>query len=178
MKKFDVPKRRFGTVIKEKRKELGLSQRDLSKKIANFSAGYIARIESGYSQPPAEKKILQLANVLSLSSKRLLYLASLEPKSPTKIIKDFPNTLALFQRVIALMSEEEKTTTVFAFEKRLGLLAEDPIVLANNFKRFLIGELSVDDYPGEGSRPICHYLKPWNKEIEEWIQPEDSRKKG
>ena len=174
MKMFDVPRKRFGTVIKEKREELELSQRNLAD-LLPFSAGYIARFESGYSQPPSEDKIRQLAHALDIPEDYLLFLASLEPKSPTKIIKDYPNTLALFQRVIALMSEEEKTTSVFAFEKRLGVLSKDPINLAYNFKRFLLGELSMDQYPGNGSRPICHYFEPWSKKIEDWTPPNTAR---
>ena len=56
MRIFDDPRIGFKTLIKERREELGISQRDLAKLVC-ISTGYIARIESCYSQPPAEDKV-------------------------------------------------------------------------------------------------------------------------
>ena len=170
-------KTRFGMRVAERREELGISQRMLAHQ-AFMSHGYLARIESGYSQPPAQDKIHKLAEVLQLPLEELQQLADLEPKSPTKIIKQFPRILALFQRVVASMEPREIASTIGLLEMRIALFDEDQTTLADNFKRMLLGELTLSEYPGGGTRPMDHYFGEWSKEIEHWIPPDSPPQVG
>ncbi len=58
----------FGTWLTEQRHEAGLTQRELAKK-CGLSAGYIALLERGTSEPPPLKTCRRLARALNLDWK-------------------------------------------------------------------------------------------------------------
>jgi transcriptional regulator with XRE-family HTH domain len=59
------PKRRsFGRVIRERRRQLDLTQEDVARRIKT-SATYIAHLEAA-KRHPSEKVVVKLANILGL----------------------------------------------------------------------------------------------------------------
>lgn len=73
----------FGQRLRELRKHLGLSQRDLAEKV-DMDFTYLSKVETGTMPPPSEKKILALAKVLNADSDELLSLANKMPSDLAK----------------------------------------------------------------------------------------------
>lgn len=76
--------RTFGEAIAEKRKELGLSQKQLAEKIQREEGGsispqYLNDIEHDRRSPSSDHIIGEFARVLSLSSNYLYFLAGRVP---------------------------------------------------------------------------------------------------
>ncbi len=70
----------FGEIISEKRKEIGLSQKELAAKILKedgqpISPQYLNDLERDRRNPPAEFLIEQFATALAISSEQLYYCA-------------------------------------------------------------------------------------------------------
>lgn len=70
----------FGEIISEKRKEIGLSQKELATKILKeddqpISPQYLNDLERDRRNPPAEFLIEQFAKVLNVPSDQLYYSA-------------------------------------------------------------------------------------------------------
>ncbi len=83
--------KKFGTRLRELRKQASLSQRALANKIGvNFS--YLSKIESGVMPPPSEQVILRLAEVLDADKDELMLLAG---KIPSDIAQILTNQKAL-----------------------------------------------------------------------------------
>ena len=55
----------FGDIIKSKRRELKISQRELASKI-NVDFTYISKIENGVFPPPSEETIKNICKLLEL----------------------------------------------------------------------------------------------------------------
>lgn len=73
----------FGEKLRELRKHLGWSQRELAEKV-DMDFTYLSKVETGTMPPPSEKKILALAKVLNADSDELLALAN---KIPSDLVK-------------------------------------------------------------------------------------------
>lgn len=70
----------FGEIISEKRKELGLSQKELATKILKedglpISPQYLNDLERDRRNPPAEPLIEQFAQILAIPPEQLYYCA-------------------------------------------------------------------------------------------------------
>ncbi|HVB82203.1 MAG TPA: helix-turn-helix transcriptional regulator [Candidatus Binataceae bacterium] len=66
--------RTFGAVIRERRRQLDLTQEDVARRIKT-STPYIGHLESG-KRHPSEKVIARLSDVLGLQSRELFFLAN------------------------------------------------------------------------------------------------------
>jgi transcriptional regulator with XRE-family HTH domain len=66
--------RTFGSVIRERRRQLDLTQEDVATRIKT-STPYIGHLESG-KRHPSEKVIARLSEVLGLQSRELFFLAN------------------------------------------------------------------------------------------------------
>jgi transcriptional regulator with XRE-family HTH domain len=66
--------RTFGAVIRERRRQLDLTQEDVATRIKT-STPYIGHLESG-KRHPSEKVIARLSEVLGLQSRELFFLAN------------------------------------------------------------------------------------------------------
>lgn len=66
--------RTFGAVIRERRRQLDLTQQDVARRIRT-STPYIGHLESG-KRHPSEKVIARLCEVLGLQSRDLFFLAN------------------------------------------------------------------------------------------------------
>jgi transcriptional regulator with XRE-family HTH domain len=66
--------RTFGSVIRERRRQLDLTQEDVATRIKT-STPYIGHLESG-KRHPSEKVIARLSAVLGLQSRELFFLAN------------------------------------------------------------------------------------------------------
>lgn len=66
--------RTFGTVIRERRRQLDLTQDEVGKRIKT-STPYIGHLESG-KRHPSERVIARLSEVLGLESRELFFLAN------------------------------------------------------------------------------------------------------
>jgi predicted transcriptional regulator len=69
--KLNGPKTRFGTYLQQKRLELGMGQRELSKR-CNISNSEISRLESGERKSPSMDTLTKLVEGLGVDKEELL----------------------------------------------------------------------------------------------------------
>jgi len=86
--------RNFGDVIRERRRQLDLTQEEVAERIKT-STPYVGHLESG-KRNPSDKILTRLAEVLGLDRRELFFLAN--------------------PRAHALLSEEPKSTPASAWE--------------------------------------------------------------
>lgn len=85
-----IPQRTFGRTILEKRRELGLTQKELAAKIrrddgqGTISPQYLNDIEHDRRNPTAHHLLEQVARVLQLDAAYLAYLAGQFPKQGSR----------------------------------------------------------------------------------------------
>jgi transcriptional regulator with XRE-family HTH domain len=72
--KVETTVQRFGTVIRARRREIGLTQEELARRIRT-SVPYIGHLETG-KRHPSEKIVTRLAEVLGLNPRDLFFLAN------------------------------------------------------------------------------------------------------
>ena len=156
----------FGDTIHRRRKELRISQQVLAH-ISGVSAGYIARIEADGAIPGA-RKLQQLATALNIPFEEIQSLIENSHKSLWTVKQEYPETLYLFAKCLLQMNEEDIKTTFGRFENRLRYFEDDKDKVADNIKKYFIGELKSTDRPNNGTRPLCHYWISHSKEVEEW----------
>ncbi len=85
----------FGVRIRELRKEIGISQREVADKVG-IDFTYLSKIESGDMNPPSQEVIRRLALVLGVDSDELITLAGKVPTDLDPILKD--KTILAFLR--------------------------------------------------------------------------------
>jgi HTH-type transcriptional regulator, competence development regulator len=79
----------FGMLIRQARKEKGLSQRELAK-LAKVNYTYLSKLENDHAgTPPSEEVIERLADHLALSSEDLRYLAGRITAEDERVWQDF-----------------------------------------------------------------------------------------
>lgn len=95
----------FGELLKNLRKNRGLSQRNLALAVGvDFT--YLSKIENGVLPPPADETIVRIAGALGLESDELLLAANRVPPDITGLVtrsKSIPELL----RITKDLSEEE-----------------------------------------------------------------------
>jgi transcriptional regulator with XRE-family HTH domain len=69
---------RFGNVIRERRRQLDLTQEEVARQVGS-SIPYVGHLEAG-KRHPSEKIVLKLARVLGLDARELFFLANPETK--------------------------------------------------------------------------------------------------
>lgn len=160
----------LGKIIKIARLKKKITQRRLAEELG-LSHGYIPRIEHSNSIVLKEGHLLVLSKFLDIPLEVLRKANALEKRKREEIKPLYPKAYLLGQRILSVMNENDRNSTLGLFEKRLILFNEDLTKLAYNFSEFLLARLSLEDKPKNGLRPLKHYFEPWSSEIEEW-QPE------
>lgn len=81
--------RTFGNLIRQARKDKGLSQRDLAK-LTDVNYTYLSKLENDHAgTPPSEEVIERLARHLDLSAQELQYLAGRITADDERAWQDF-----------------------------------------------------------------------------------------
>lgn len=97
---------KFGVIIRARRKEQGITQRDFAKQIGvNFT--YISKIENGALEPPSEAVIQKMAQVLELDANELCLAAGKLPSKYKQLVLQ-DKTVNLFMRKYSSLTEEQK----------------------------------------------------------------------
>lgn len=78
---------KFGTRLREIRKQVDMSQRTLASKVG-IDFTYLSKIESGIMPPPSEKVIIKLARFLGANKDELITLAGKIPSDLSHILRD------------------------------------------------------------------------------------------
>jgi len=157
----------LGEVIYEIRKSKGKSQRDFAEDIG-CSGGYVTKLENGLSIPRDPELINNLDRIITDYSVYYLIEYTKSQKRSVSVSKELPNILEFLKTLLERMPEHSLSKIVLQVELRIGLFREDKKKLADNVKRFLLGDLRLNDIPENGLRPLCHYLDSWGPEIEKW----------
>lgn len=77
----------FGELLRNLRKERKVTQRQLAERVG-IDFTYISKIESGTMDPPAEDKIIKIAEVLQAEPEELILAAKKVPKSFQRLITE------------------------------------------------------------------------------------------
>jgi transcriptional regulator with XRE-family HTH domain len=93
----DGRKKAFGATVRRKREELEIGLREMAKKIG-VSPTYLSKVERDEFPPPAEDKVIAIANVLGCDRDELLALAGKVSSDLTEIIRRHPREMASFLR--------------------------------------------------------------------------------
>lgn len=80
----------FGDLLKKKRKEAGLTQRELADR-AGVDFSYISKIENGRLPPPAADTLVQLCKIMHVPPEELL---ALMRKIPTQVQQTISSSAA------------------------------------------------------------------------------------
>jgi len=97
----------FGDMLRRCRRESGLSQRELAKRVGvDFS--YISKLENGRLPAPAAETILRLTEVMGTSAEELLAAAKKMPTGINERLAEKPAALRFLQEATQMgLSEEE-----------------------------------------------------------------------
>ena len=102
-------KEEFGAFIRRKREALDpkVGLRVMAKKIG-VSPTYLSKVERDEFPPPAEDKVIAIAEILDLDVDELLARAGKVSSDLTQIIREHPREIASVLRGTNVMSEDEK----------------------------------------------------------------------
>lgn len=94
---FVIMNQSFGQLLKNIRRDRGISQRDLAEQVGiDFS--YISKIENDRLPPPAAETTIRIAKILGVSEEILL-------AGSNKISSDMSNAISSSQSAIKFMNE-------------------------------------------------------------------------
>ncbi len=96
----------FGSLVRRERelKEIGL--REMAKMIG-VSPTYLSKVEREEFPPPAEDKVVAIANILGRNPDELLALAGRVASDLTEIIRQKPREMATFLRSAQSLAPED-----------------------------------------------------------------------
>jgi transcriptional regulator with XRE-family HTH domain len=77
----------FGELLRNLRKQHKITQRQLAERVG-IDFTYISKIESNTMDPPAEDKIIKMAEVLQVEPESLILAANKVPKSLQRLITE------------------------------------------------------------------------------------------
>ncbi|EAR63198.1 hypothetical protein B14911_01154 [Bacillus sp. NRRL B-14911] len=95
----------FGQLLKDLRKEYRITQRKLADLIG-IDFTYISKIENGSMEPPAEDKIIKIADVFNKDANELLIAAKKVPTDFQKVITENKN-VPVFLRSASKLSNKQ-----------------------------------------------------------------------
>jgi transcriptional regulator with XRE-family HTH domain len=95
----------FGDLLKSLRKDYKISQRKLAE-LVGIDFTYISKIESGAMDPPAEDKIIKMAQVFMVNPDQLLISAKKVPSELQKIITEHQD-VPVFLRKVSSFSPDQ-----------------------------------------------------------------------
>ena len=87
----------FGGIVRRERVKLDLGLREMAKMIG-VSPTYLSKVERDEFPPPAEDKVLAIANIIGRDPDELLALAGKVSSDLTEIIRRHPREMASFLR--------------------------------------------------------------------------------
>ena len=87
----------FGELLKRLRKDKKISQRQLAE-LVGIDFTYISKIENGMMEPPAEDKIIKIADVFGEDPDELLIAAKKVPSHFQKVITENENIPVFLRR--------------------------------------------------------------------------------
>ena len=91
----------FGQTVRKRREEIGLGLRELARQVP-MAAAYLSKIERGQFKPPAEEKIVKIADILDLDRDELLGLAGRVATDLEEAIRQRPGPMAKAVRAFSL----------------------------------------------------------------------------
>lgn len=97
---------KFGAFVRQEREGKGLGLREMAKKIG-VSPTYLSKVERDEFPPPAEDKVIAIANILGCDQDELLALAGKVSSDLTEIIRERPRELALLLRTMRGMTADD-----------------------------------------------------------------------
>lgn len=97
----------FGEMLKSLRKERKVSQRKLAE-LVGIDFTYISKIESGTMDPPAEDKILKIAEVLGVDPDTMILAAKKIPSDFQKVISENEEIPAFLRKAQNISPEQWK----------------------------------------------------------------------
>ncbi|MFO1087992.1 MAG: helix-turn-helix domain-containing protein [Hyphomicrobiales bacterium] len=107
----------FGRRIRQRREELEIGLRELARKVS-VSPAYLSMVERGELPPPAEDKVLALAQMLGLEPDQLLAAAGRVAEDVTDLVREHAEELPQLIRKWPALDEGERRTILAS--ARLG----------------------------------------------------------
>lgn len=95
----------FGELLRDLRKQNKVTQRQLAA-LVGIDFTYISKIESGTMDPPAEDKIIRMAEVLHVDPEELILAAKKVPTTFQKLITE-NSDVPIFLRKASELSPEQ-----------------------------------------------------------------------
>jgi transcriptional regulator with XRE-family HTH domain len=159
----------LGDLLRARRLSLGLTQREVELRISQrgpkaISRESIGRMEGGYWIPKDADVFRSLALALEVDEDVIRYYADLTRNERRLLSNEYSHVLDLVNAMIRIMSSDEQDQTFRTLEKKIVLFDEPIYRLARNFAHLWTGRIGVDDLPGNGLRPLKHYLRPFCQE--------------
>lgn len=99
----------FGATIRRLREERGIGLRKFAKLVA-MSPTYLSKVERDEFKPPAEEKVVEIADALGQDRDWLLALAGRVASDLSDIIRREPRGMATFLRAADGLSAEQLAT--------------------------------------------------------------------
>ena len=106
----------FGQYIRQLRTAKGLTLREFARQL-EVSPTYISQIEQGNFGPPAEERVVDMAQILGLQADELLALAGRVADALPEIIRQEPRAMATSLRTAKGLSAAEINRLVQQAEK-------------------------------------------------------------
>ncbi len=110
---------KFGAYVRQKREQRELGLREMAK-IIGVSPTYLSKVERDEFSPPAEDKVLRIAEVFDIDADELLALAGKVSSDLSEIIREQPRELASFLRTVKGLSAEDVVRLEKQAEKAKG----------------------------------------------------------
>lgn len=97
----------FGQLLRELRREKGISQRELAKKVSvDFS--YISKLENDRLPPPAADTIVRICEVLNVQPEKLLSITKKMPSDIKDLVSSTPKAMEFLRNARSMKLTEEE----------------------------------------------------------------------
>lgn len=127
----------------------------------------ISRIERGITVPTEKGFLQKLAAALCISYDEIERKA-LFSRNKRGFEEQYPKTFAIIYNAIFMLSNSMPEFFLDRIERRLIEFGESEASVSSNLYHFLQGILKISELPSNGTRPLTHYFKEWNREMDEW----------
>jgi len=98
--------KKFGDTVRDLRKAKGMGLREFAKKV-DMSPTYLSKVERNEFRPPAEEKVVAIAEALDQDPDELLGLAGRVPSDLAEIVRSRPREMAAFLRTAKSLTTQE-----------------------------------------------------------------------
>src|SRR4051812_44117088 len=111
-----LPPLTLGRKIRDKRRELGITQRDLAEKV-KIDFTYLSKVENDRGDPPSDEAIVRIAHGLDLDELELLSLAGKVPSTVRNLAAEDPE-FAMFLRRLPDLPKAEREALYRSVEEK------------------------------------------------------------